>query len=141
MINRKISLLIVALVAIATVSSARIAPKNAPSGVVSAEDTKRYEGVFDFYYEAQTRKLLLEVGKLDAEFLYVGAVASGAGSVGEKGRASSYVVKFVRQGPKVFLVRPELGYRAVTDIPDELHSVETAFAKSVIWSFTPTSEA
>lgn len=134
-------MLIVAFVAIATVSSARIAPKNAPSGVVSAEDTKRYEGFFDFYYEAKTGKVFLEIDKFDEEFLYFGAVASGAGSVAEKGRASSYVVKFVRQGPKVFLVRPELGYRAVTDNPDELHSVETAFAKSVIWAFTPASEA
>ncbi len=141
MISRKISLFVVVFAMITTVVSARTNLADVSVGVAVDDETKRYDGFFDFYYETKTGKIFLEIDKFDEEFLYFGAVASGAGSAAEKGRATSYVLKFVRMGPKVFLVRPELGYRAVTDNVDEVHSVETAFAKSVVWGFTPVSES
>lgn len=106
-----------------------------------AEEIQRYEGFFDFYYDADKGKIMLEIDKFDEEFLYFGSITSGAGSAVEKGRASSYIAKFVRVGPKVFLVRPEYNYRAVTDNIDEIKSVESAFAKSIIWAFNPVSES
>lgn len=102
--------------------------------------SQRYEGFFNFSYDAEKGKILLEIDKFNEEFLYFGSITSGAGSAIEKGSASSYIAKFVRVGPKIFLIRPEYNYRAVTDNIDEIKSVETAFAKSVVWAFTPVSE-
>jgi len=43
-------------------------------------DYKKYEGLFDFYYDAKNDKIFLEVDKLDHEFLYVFSLSSGIGS-------------------------------------------------------------
>ncbi|SEL62662.1 zinc-dependent metalloprotease [Parapedobacter koreensis] len=112
--------------------------KPAASITAATANHQKFEGFFDFYYDS-SGKILLEIDKFDEEFLYFSAIAAGAGSAAEKGRATSYIAKFVKVGSKVFLLRPEYNYRAVTDNQDEVKSVETAFAKSIIWAFTPVA--
>ena len=116
----------------------RLDPGSSQKTTIAAAtaNLQKFAGFFDFYYDSSNGKILLEVNRFDEEFLYFGGIASGAGTAVEKGRASSYIVKFVKAGPKIFLVRPEYNYRAVTDNEDEVKAVETAFAKSVVWAFS-----
>ncbi|MBK1442333.1 zinc-dependent metalloprotease [Parapedobacter sp. ISTM3] len=114
-------------------------PQPAKTIGAATANHQKFEGFFDFYYDNSSGKILLEVDRFDEEFLYFSAIAAGAGSAAEKGRATSYIVKFVKVGPKVFLLRPEYNYRAVNGNEDEVKSVETAFAKSIIWAFNPVA--
>lgn len=99
----------------------------------------RYSGYFDFFWDIETGKVYLQIDKLDQEFLYVNALAAGVGSndIGlDRGQlGNERVVKFVRSGPKILMVEPNYGYRAISDNDDERRSVEEAFAQSVIWGF------
>lgn len=102
-------------------------------------------GYFDAYWDEEAGKVYLDIDKLDTEFLYVTYLSSGLGSndVGlDRGQiGSSQVVYFQRVGPKVLLVEPNYGYRALSDNPDEVAAVEEAFAKSVFWGFEVAAES
>jgi len=103
------------------------------------KDFKKYEGFFDFYYDAKTDKVFLEVDKLNEEFLYVYALSSGIGSndIGlDRGQlGNEQVVYFKKAGNKLLLVQPNLKFRALTDNDLERKSVEQAFAKSILGGF------
>ena len=100
---------------------------------------ERYDGFFTFYHDYNKGKIWLEVDKLNTEFLYVNSLPAGVGSndIGlDRGQlGNTRVVKFVRSGPKVFLVEPNYDFRAISDNDEERKSVEQAFAQSVIWGF------
>lgn len=101
---------------------------------------KKQEGFFDFYYDEKTGKLLLEIKEFGKEFLYFSALSKGVGNGGpERGRASSAITVFKNEGGKVLLIQPMYNYRAITTNEDVQHAVENAFAKSVIWGFTPVA--
>ena len=104
------------------------------------QNLKKLDGFFNFYSDEKTGKVFLEVDKFDKEFLYFASLVDGVGNGGpERGQASSFIVKFVKVGPKIFLVQPVDYYRAVNGNADEVKDVENAFAKSVIFGFTPTA--
>jgi hypothetical protein len=100
---------------------------------------KKYEGFFNFYYDAESDKVYLEVDKLDKEFLYVYSLSSGIGSndIGlDRGQlGNEQVVYFEKAGNKLLLVQPNLKFRALTDNDLERKSVEQAFAKSILGGF------
>lgn len=100
---------------------------------------KKFEGYFNFFWDEKTGHILLEVDKLNTEFLYVNSLPAGVGSndLGlDRGQiGGSRIVKFIKSGPKILLVQPNYDYRAISNNPDELKSVEEAFAQSVIWGF------
>lgn len=100
---------------------------------------KKFQGYFNFYWDEKTGHILLEVDKINTEFLYVNSLPAGIGSndLGlDRGQiGGSRIVKFIRSGPKVLLVQPNYDFRAISNNPDELRSVEEAFAQSVIWGF------
>ncbi|MEO1049932.1 MAG: zinc-dependent metalloprotease [Bacteroidota bacterium] len=106
---------------------------------------KKYEGYFNFYYDGKQDKIFLEIDKLDTEFLYVNSLSAGVGSndIGlDRGQlGNTRVVKFERRGPKVLLVQPNYQYRAISDNADERRAVKEAFAESVLFGFTITSES
>ncbi|MDB4919752.1 zinc-dependent metalloprotease [Mucilaginibacter sp.] len=99
----------------------------------------KYSGYFNFYWDESTGRILLEIDKLNTEFLYVNSLPAGVGSndLGlDRGQiGNSRIVKFVKSGPKVLLMQPNYAYRAVSNNADERKSVEEAFAQSVIWGF------
>lgn len=105
---------------------------------------KKYEGFLDFYWSEKEGKIYLEVENLDEEFLYVNYLAAGVGSndIGlDRGQiGDNRVVKFVRSGPKVLLIQPNYGYRAISDNAEEIRSVNEAFAQSVLWGFKVEKE-
>ncbi len=105
---------------------------------------KKYEGYFEYYYDEKQDKIHLVIDKYDTEFLYVSALAAGIGSndIGlDRGQlGGEKIVKFDRRGPKVLLIQPNYGYRAITDNAMEKRAVDQAFAQSVIWGFTIEAE-
>lgn len=105
---------------------------------------KHAPGYFDFYYDEKLDKMLLAIDKFDTEFLYVVSLPAGVGSndIGlDRGQlGADRVVKFVRSGPKVLMVQPNYGFRAITDNAEERNAVELAFAKSVLWGFSVIAE-
>ncbi len=103
------------------------------------KDFKKQEGYFNFYYDEKTGKVFLEIAKFDEEFLYFSSLTDGAGRNAERGGASADVTKFIKVGPKVFLLEPNLAYRAGNGNTDEVKTVEGSFAKSVIWGFNPVA--
>ena len=117
-----------------------------PASIADAvSDSELYSGYFDFYYEANSGKLFLEVDNLDEEFLYASALATGLGSndIGlDRGQlGGGRVVKFQRLGNKVFLKQINLDYRAQSDNELERLAVEEAFAESVLWGFEVAAES
>lgn len=117
------------------------------TSVLSAQDTfeekskkyQKFEGFFNYYYDASEDKIYLEVDDLDKEFLYVYSLSSGMGSndLGlDRGQlGNEQVVYFKKAGNKLLLVQPNLEYRALTENALEKKAVEQAFAKSVIFGF------
>ena len=103
-----------------------------------------YPGYFNYYWEASTGKIWLEIEKFDLEFLYVNSLPAGVGSndigLDRNQLGADRIVKFVRSGPKVLLVQPNYDYRAISDNTDERAAVEQAFAQSVIWGFKVQAE-
>ena len=100
---------------------------------------KKYEGFFTYYWDEANGKIWLEIDRWDIEFLYVNALAAGVGSndIGlDRGQlGDSRVVKFQKIGPKVLMLQPNYGYRAISNNPEERKAVEQAFAQSVLWGF------
>ena len=106
------------------------------------EGYKKYEGFFTFYYDEKTGRILLEIKKdqLDKEVLYFTSLTTGVGNGIERGQsATSAIAKFIKVGPKIMMIEPNLSYRAVAGNADEKASVDNAFAKSVIMGFTPVA--
>ncbi len=112
----------------------------APAASIASatQGMKKYDGFFNFYYDEKTGKVLLEIDKFDQEFLYYTSLIDGAGRAAERGGASIDIAKFIKVGPKVMLLEPNYDYRASGNA-DEKEAVEKAFAKSVIWGFTPVA--
>ncbi len=105
---------------------------------------ERIDGFVPLYWDAATGKLWLEVPRLGEEILYVSSLPAGVGSndIGlDRGQlGGERVVRFDRVGPKLLMVQPNYGFRAITDNVDERRAVEQAFAQSVLWGFKIEAE-
>lgn len=102
-------------------------------------DTEKFSGFFNYYWDEKSGKILLEIDKLNTEFLYVNYLSAGIGSndIGlDRGQiGDSRIVKFEKIGNKVFLFQPNYHYRASTENEAERKSVEDAFSRSIIFAF------
>ncbi|WP_238718948.1 zinc-dependent metalloprotease [Pelagihabitans pacificus] len=103
------------------------------------QNFQKFEGLFDFFYDAKTDKVYLEVDDLEKEFLYVYSLSSGIGSndIGlDRGQlGNEQVVYFAKAGNKLLLTQPNLKFRALTNNALERKSVQQAFAKSILGGF------
>lgn len=99
----------------------------------------KMEGFVDFYLDEEKGKIYLEVEDLEKEFLYVSSLTAGVGSndLGlDRGQlGETRVVEFRKTGNKVFLVQKNYGFRAYSDNPAEVKSIQDAFAESILWGF------
>lgn len=97
------------------------------------------EGFINYYWDDNKGRLYLEVKDLNSEFLYVNYLSAGIGSndIGlDRGQiGGTRIVKFIKMGPKVFMVQPNYKYRAVSNNLEEVRSVSDAFAQSTLWAF------
>jgi hypothetical protein len=113
-----------------------------PAATISTitKGLKKQEGFFTFYTDEKAGKLYLEIDSFGKEFLYFSALSKGVGNGGpERGRASSSIAVFKNEGGKILLIEPVYNYRALSQGEDVKNAVENAFAKSVIWGFTPAA--
>src|SRR5882757_9038815 len=69
-----------------------------------------YPGFFNFYWDARTGKIWLEINRLDSEVLYQPSLPAGLGSndIGlDRGLLGpGSVVRFTRVGNKVLMIQP-----------------------------------
>jgi len=105
---------------------------------------QRIDGFVPLWWDAARGALLMEVTRLDADFLYQVSLGTGLGSnpVGlDRGQlVSTHVVRFERVGPRVFLVEQNTGYRALGAPPAEQRAVDESFARSILWGFAVEAE-
>lgn len=96
---------------------------------------ERRDGFIPFYYDERTGKLLLEVQRLDQDFLYLPTLATGLGSDAlglDRGTTgNNMVVRFQRFGPRVLLIGRNTDFRATADSLQS-HAVEESFATSTL---------
>jgi len=115
-----------------------------PTIAEKTEGMERRPGYIPFYWDEKEGKLWLELSRFDEEFLYVNSLTAGIGSndvgLDRNQLGSTSVVKFQRVGPKVLLTQVNYGFRALSDNPYEVRSVEEAFAQSVHWGFKVEAE-
>ena len=106
---------------------------------IDLDELIKKEGFIDFYVDEDQGKLYLAIDKLNQDFLYLSALTSGVGSndIGlDRGQlGGTRVVAFRKTGNKVFLVHKNMAFRASSDNPDEVQSIQDAFAESVLWGF------
>ena len=86
----------------------------------------------------------MEIPELDEEMIHFAGFGAGLGSndIGlDRGALrGSRIVKFERVGRKILMVQPNYRFRANSDNPAETQAVRDAFARSILWSFTPAAE-
>ena len=121
------------------------APASAPAADANAAPAlTRLEGFVPLLWDAQAGKMWLELERFDQDFLYVESLPAGLGSndVGlDRGQiGKSFVVRFVRSGPKVLLVAPNLAFRAEQGSAEERAAVADSFAQSVLYGFDVAEE-
>ena len=123
-----------------TAENSRGEAKPAASIASATQNMKKYEGFYSFYYDDKTGKILIELDRFDQEFLLFCSLPEGIGNGGaERGQASEAIVKFVRVGPKVFLLQPNYDQRAVNGNTDMQRDVTDGFSQSVLFAFSPVA--
>ena len=132
--------LLLSLVAVFCVLTLTIAAQEKDKSIrTRVKGLQKLDGYVPLYWDAETGKLLMEIERFNAEFLYQVSLPTGVGSnpIGlDRGQlGSTHVVFFERTGQKVLLVRPNYRYRAITDDAQERRAVEESFARSVLWGF------
>lgn len=105
---------------------------------------RHQDGFFPLDYDAETGKLYLTVRQVDQDFLLIGSLPYGLGSneIGlDRGKLIAHrLVRFMRSGPRVLLVAPNLYYRSSSANPDERLAVQQSFAESVLAGFLIEAE-
>ena len=100
---------------------------------------QKLDGYVPLYWDAASGRMLMEISRFNAEFLYQVSLPTGVGSnpLGlDRGQlGGSHVVRFERVGPKVLLIQSNYRYRAISSEPAERRAVEESFAQSVLWGF------
>ena len=108
-------------------------------GLTAGQAAATDEGLLNLESDVSTGQVFLAFESLPAEFLYVPALESGAGSndLGlDRGQMDrTRLVRFERFGNKVLLIETNLAFRAETNNANERRAVEQAFAQSVLAGF------
>ena len=115
-----------------------------PTIAAKTEGMRRIDGFMPLYWDERAGKMWLEIPRFGEEILYYVSLPAGVGhndiGLNRGDLGPRYVVRFERVGPKVLMVQPNYGFRAMTDNAMERKAVDDAFAQSVIWGFTVGAE-
>jgi hypothetical protein len=135
-------LIITLLLAIIPLPSPPVAAQERPQEKTMSARTaglQKLDGYVPLYWDAANGKMLMEISRLNTEFLYQISLPTGVGSnpLGlDRGQlGGSHVVRFERIGPKVLLVQSNYRYRAISPDAAERRAVQESFAQSVLWGF------
>ena len=100
---------------------------------------RKIDGYIPLYWDEASGKILMEISRLEKEFLYQVSLPAGVGSnpLGlDRGQlGGTHVVYFEKAGPKVLMISANYRYRALGGDLAERRSVEDSFARSVLWGF------
>lgn len=128
----------------ASLAPAARAQQPLPSIAEKTRGMEKKDGFLPLYWDAAAGKLWMEIPRMGQEMIYLVSLPAGMGSndVGlDRGQlGDTRLVRFERTGPRVLMVQPNQGFRAVTANPDERRDVEDSFAQSVLWGFTAAAE-
>jgi hypothetical protein len=131
---------ILLFLAITTMALTSVAQHPAATLSSITQNLKKFEGFYNFYYDEKAGRIYLEIDSFDREFLYFSSLPEGIGNGGaERGQAEAVVAKFIRMGPKVFLLQPDMEHRAVHGNTDEQKDVADAFSRSILFGFSPAA--
>jgi hypothetical protein len=124
-------------------------PLRAQQPIADATRTlEKRDGYFPLYWDAAKGRLLLEIpaGRLDQDFLYLPSLATGLGDAGtglglDRGTiGQEQIARFERVGPRVLLVLQNPQYRALSDNPALVRSVNESFPRSTVAAFEVQAE-
>ena len=86
----------------------------------------------------------MEITRFNEELIWQVSLAAGVGSnpIGlDRGQlGATHVIRFERVGPRVLMVEPNYGFRAISNDPAERRAVEQSFATSILAGFKVESE-
>ncbi|MGD8328008.1 MAG: zinc-dependent metalloprotease [Acidobacteriota bacterium] len=107
-------------------------------------DLQRMDGFMPLYWDADSGRLFMEIGRWNEEILTLAGLATGLGSndIGlDRGISQgSQVVYFEKVGPKIFMVEPNYRFRSSSSNPEEVKAVTDAFAPAILWAWTPEAQ-
>ena len=148
MSRSSVSLFVIMLAAMTSLGAQPSAPAR-PGPLASVADRtaglRKIDGYFPLYWDERAGTMLLEIPRLDVEFLMSTGLSAGLGSNdlgldrGQGGQGK--IVKFQRVGPRVMLVQGNQSFRSSSPNVLERKSVEDSFAKSILWGFAIAAEA
>ncbi|MGI4831669.1 MAG: zinc-dependent metalloprotease [Janthinobacterium lividum] len=127
------------------------APPATRSLASRVQGMQHMDGFLPLDWDAKAGKVYLEVSHLNEDVLLTHSLPHGTGSndLGldrgqieplSGGSAPARVVRFIRSGPKVLLLAPNLNFRSSAADPAEQASVHESFAESVLWGFKVEAE-
>ncbi len=122
------------------------AQEQAADKTISARTARmqKLDGFVPLYWDAATGKLFLEISRFNTEILYQVSLSTGVGSnpIGlDRGQlGDTRIIFFERIGPKILMIEPNYGYRAISNDRAERRAVEESFARSIIWGFKVEAE-
>jgi Met-zincin/Domain of unknown function (DUF5117) len=105
----------------------------------AAAATQNLEGFIPLRWDSESGKLLMEITRFGEELIWQVSLASGVGSnpigLDRSQLGPTHVVRFERVGPRVLMVEPNYGYRALSNDAAERRAVEQSFAQSILAGF------
>lgn len=111
-----------------------------PSTTPRVDDSKTLlDGFVPLQWNETEGKLLMEITRFGEEMIWQVSLASGLGSnpigLDRSQLGATHLVRFERVGPRVLMVEPNYGYRAISNDPAERRAVEQSFATSILAGF------
>lgn len=133
-----------AVMALAAPTNAQQSSDTLPTIESKTEGMTRIDGFIPIYWEANTAKIWLEVGRWGQDILHYTSLPAGLGQndigLNRGDLGPSAVIQFERVGRKVFMHEHNLSYRADSDDPLEVKSVKDGFPSSILWGWDVTAE-
>jgi hypothetical protein len=124
--------------------AARVTPASGPAAQPQAAVLPAEGGVLPLRFDAATGRVFLTVPRLGEELLYLNTLATGLGSqwIGlDRGEVGlSALVRFERHGARVYLVRANTDFVALTADTLLRRSAAESFPRSVLASFPVQSQ-
>ena len=113
--------------------SQKIVDKSKPNETTFLNNTKKNQGFFTFFIKESKNQVLLEIDEFEKDFLYINSLSTGIGNndIGlDRGQlGQERIVFFKKMGDKIFLIQPNLKYRAVTENESEKKICKRGFCK------------
>src|SRR5206468_10103649 len=120
----------------AVIATAPPAHAQLPTITDYAKALEKRDGYFPLYWDGAKGRLLLEIPRLEQDFLLLPSLATGIGDVDlglDRGTiGDAQLARFERTGPRVTLVLENPGFRATGDEGALARSVRESFARSTI---------